>query len=72
MIFRNWNFWFVWMFPYFLALTVVELTAGVLGYCVGYAVCVGRQFCTAFRYGYGAANTESEYVPASESVRGLP
>ena len=72
MIFRNNVCWFLWMLPYFVMLTVVELTAGVLGYCVGYAVCLGRQFYTAFRYGYDAANAESEYVPASESVRGLP
>lgn len=72
MIFRNKVCWLLWMLPYFLTLTVAELAAGVLGYCVGYAVCVGRHFCTAFRWGYDAANTESEYIPASESVRGLP
>jgi hypothetical protein len=72
MIFRNKVCWFLWSSPYFLTLIVTDLVAGVLGYCVGYAVALGRQFCTAFRCGYDAANTESEYVPASNTVRGLP
>jgi hypothetical protein len=72
MIFRNRVCWLLWILPYLFLLVITGLPTSVVGYCVGYAVRLSSHIVFCFQHGYDAANTEAEYVPASNTVRGLP